>query len=334
MSNLTPLFNECVEIVTKELGSSIKIVHSKQDIPPYFIQDTFIKECSQLYLNLVNLASFISQIKPYYLQVNDEFSKTRTNSSHLSLEEKNRIDEEFKIKIQQVFEKLKFLQSYQRKQTEATEPKQKKEFISSLFGIGDMSPEQLYFVTIATHRTSVLKFLHETATTVSKSFELIQRKRYNREKQLSLLNFQNIDDDLNEDGDPFQNTYQIDLIEDESTTSGQDFFQLSQEQLQELKEENQELLDRKTNQLKQVEKLHHSMVDIINLQSEISTHLQTQSEQINLLIENQDQVDQDLRSGNQTLRKATHRNKRGSNFIVTICVVLGFTILILDYIVW
>lgn len=337
MSDLTPLFNQCVDIVSKELSSSIEHAPLKKKTPPYYVEDTFIKECLQLYVNLVNLGSFISKIRPFYLQVNDEFTRIeKSSSSHLGLEEKNKIDEEFKIKIQQTFEKMKFLQSYQRKQTELAESKKLKQgFMSSFFGTSDMDPETLYDITVASHRTQVLRFLNETATNVNRNFELMQRKRYDREKQLSLLHFQNIDDeDLNESADPFKSTYQFDVVADEDEKVERELSQLSQEQIQELKEENKELLTRKTNQFKQVEKLHHSIVDIVKLLSELSTHLETQAEQIDNLLDNQDQVDIDLRLGNKTLTKATSRNKRGSNLIVTTCIVLGVIILVLDYIVW
>lgn len=335
MSDLTPLFSQCVEIVSKELSGSTSGPPSTKR-PSYFVQDTFIKECLQLYSNLVNLASFVTKIRPVYLQVNDEFSRTDKSSSYLGIEEKNKIDEEFKIKIQQTFEKLKFLQSYQRKQTELAESKQLKGgFMSSFFGTSDMNPETLYDITIASHRTQVLRFLNETAVNVNRNFELMQRKRYDRERQLNLLHFQNIDDDdLNDTADPFKSTYQFDVVAEENEYINREISQLSQEQIQELKEENKELLTRKTNQFKLVEKLHHSILDIVKLLSELSTHLETQAEQIDNLLDNQDQIDIDLRLGNKTLTKATSRNKRGSNLIVTTCIVLGCLILVLDYIVW
>lgn len=337
MTDLTPLFNQCVDIVSKELRLSVKDVTPKYDPPSYLVKDTFIKESLELYEYLTNLSSFVTKIRPYYLQVNDEFTKIeRSGSSHLGFEEKNKIDEEFKLKIQLIFEKLKFLQAYQRKQTELAEAKQqKKGFLNSIFGAGDMDPESLYNVSIASHRTQILRFLSETATNVNHAFETMQKKRFDREKQLSLLHFQNIDDDdLNGSADPFKSGYQFDVVAEENETLENGFSQLSQEQIQELKEENKEILTRKTNQFKQVEKLHNSVLDIVKLQTEISMQLETQAEKIENLLENQDQIDLDLRQGNKTLTKATNRNKRGSNLIVSTCIFLGVLILILDYIVW
>ena len=76
------------------------------------------------------------------------------------------------------------------------------------------------------------------------------------------------------------------------------------------------------------------MVDIINLQEELSFQLEAQSEQVSFMLDTQNQVDLDLRQGNQNLTKATGRNKRGANFIVATCWILGFLLLLLDFITW
>lgn len=329
MADLLPLFRQCVDIVSKELGATAA---PSVRPPTYLVKDTFDKECDSMYGNLVQMATFAREIRPLYLQVNDEFSRFEKRAgSSLSLEDKNKIDEDFKVKVQQVYEKLKFLQSYEKKRTEVVESKQKKKgFISDLFS-SDEDPEQAYDITVSSHRTQILRFLSDTTKTVNAAFEKMQLQRHNREKQLNLLHFQNLNDDELEAVDAYKQDYQVDVMEDEKQNgTTQDEF--SQQQLQELKLENKELLTMKTNQFKQVEKLHNSMVDIVKLQTELTLHLETQAEQIDNLLENQDQIDLDLRMGNRNLSKATHRNKRGSNLIVTTCFVLGFLILLVDYV--
>lgn len=325
MSDLTPLFQKCVEIVLKELGGSIQ--PKKAPESPFLISDLFAKECAELYVNLVQLATFVGEIRPLYLQTSDEFSRFDRGSKDLSLEDKNKIDEEFKLKVQQMYEKLKMLQSYERKRNEVVESKQSGNGFMSFFESED-SLEKTYGATVASHRTQILKFLSDTTKQVNKAFEQMQKKRYDRERQLNLLHFQNLDDDdMNEA--VFQNPeYQFDVVDDEVS----EVLQFTQQQLQELVVENKELLTMKTNQFKQVEKLHNSMVDIVKLQTELTMHLETQSEQIDSLLDNQGQVEVDLKLGNRNLAKATNRNKRGSNLIVTTCFVLGFLILFVDYI--
>lgn len=332
MTDLTPLFHTCVDIVKKELTLENPRQRSPKEEPSYLIKDTFDKECLDFYLNLVQLSTFVTEIRPLYLQINDELSKLDTSGrKQLTTEDKNKIDEDFKFKIQQTFEKLKFLQAYEKKRNEVIEEREsKKGMFSSIFTTTATDPARLYEVTLASHRTQTLRFLNETTSTVNRAFELIERKRAKREKQLNLLHFQNIDDE--DFSAPFQlhgSGYQFDVVEEEQNSPAT---HLDQEQLQELKQENHELLTLKTDQLKQVEKLHTSMVDIVKLQAELTMHLETQAEQIDNLLESQDQVDADLRMGNKSLVKATDRNKRGSNLIITTCIVLGVLILFVDYI--
>lgn len=328
MTDLTPLFRQCADIVARELGN---FPSKHVAAPAYLVDDTFVKECGDMYGNLVQMASFIAHVRPFYLQVNDEFSRFEKNATKLlSVDDKNKIDEDFKVKVQQLYEKLKFLQAYERKRTQLLEAQtRKKGVISGLFG-SDEDPKNVYDLTLATHRTQILRFLSDTTNSVNSAFEQMQRKRYAREKQLNLLHFQNLNEDELDTVDSYRQDYQFDVVEDDELNGGSD--ELTQQQIQELKQENKELLTMKTNQFKQVEKLHNSMVDIVKLQTELTMHLETQAEQIYSLLDNQDQVDVDLRMGNRNLAKATDRNKRGSNLIVTTCFVLGFLILLVDYI--
>lgn len=332
MSDLTPLFHQCVEIVAKELGTSKSLPRKE---PPYFVHDSFAKECLEIYQMLVRLASFLVEIRPLYLQVNDEYLRFDRNSvRELSSEDKMKLDEEFSVKIQQLYEKLKYLQTYERKRNQLLEQKRKsKGFIFNLFSSDGSDPEALYDTTSSSHRTQMLRFLSDTTRNVNTQFERMQRKRHSRERQLNLLHFQNLDDEDDVavdkwEGDEF-NEYEVEL---EESPDAENIEALSQEQIQELLAENAEILTLKTNQFKQVENLHNSMVDIVKLQTELTMHLETQAEQINTLMDNQDQVEIDLRMGNKNLSKATERNKRGSNLIVTTCIVLGCLILFVDYI--
>lgn len=330
MSDLTPLFRQCVNIVAKELGRSVQ----KPVKPPvYLVHDTFVKECDSMYGNLVQMAKFVGEIRPLYLQVNDEFSRFDKGASKgLSVDDKNKIDEDFKVKVQQIYEKLKFLQSYERKRTQCVESRHKgKGFISGLFASED-DPQQIYDITLSSHRTQILRFLSDTTRTVNTAFEQMQQKRHVREKQLNLLHFQNLNDEDLDDVDAYRQDYHFDVVQDEEESNGSFDELLTQEQIQELQQENKELLTMKTNQFKQVEKLHNSMVDIVKLQTELTMHLETQAEQINNLLDNHDQVEVDLRMGNRNLSKATNRNKRGSNLIITTCYMLGILILLVDYV--
>lgn len=335
MTDLTPLFQQCVDIVQQELVGSLKKPVAPP-IAPYLVKDTFVKECNDVYDNLVKLATFIAEIRPLYLQMTDELSSFALIAhKELSVEDKNRIDEEFKFNVQKVYEKLKQLQAYETKRTDLAESRKKKKgLVLSLFSTDEHDPEMLYVTVVSSHRTQILRFLNETTKSVNLKFEKMQQKRSKREKQLNLLHFQNLDDDDLDATAFYRSEYQLDILqyEQEQDSFKADESELSQQQIQELELENKELLTLKTNEFKQVEKLHHSIVDIVKLQTELTMHLETQAEQIENLMEGQDQIEADLRMGNKNLSKATDRNKRGSKIIITTCIVLGFFILFVDYI--
>ncbi|GEQ70935.1 hypothetical protein JCM33374_g4616 [Metschnikowia sp. JCM 33374] len=338
MTDLTPIFSQCVRIVSHELKSDIKPV-SDPNPRPFVVSDTFSTECMEVYTNLNKLATFVVEVRPLYLQINDEFSQfDHGPKRELSQADKQNIDEDFKLKVQHVYEKLKYLQAYERKRGQLWESQAAKShgLMSSIFTAAEDDPSEIYYKTLATHRMHILRFLSDTTSSVNKEFESMQRQRYGRERQLKLLHISNLDDADDADFalEDFNNnsTYQFEVTDEHPQHESQSTSQLTQEQIQELSSENKELLNMKTNQFKQVEKLHHSMVDIVKLQTELTMHLETQAEQIESLLDNQDQIDVDLRMGNRNLSKATDRNKRGSNLIVTTCIVLGFLLLFVDYI--
>lgn len=333
MLDLTPLFSRCVAIVETELGNSSpqtqKVAQKNQDPHTYVLTDTFIKECHEMYENLVKMNGFLAQIRPTYLAISDDFSNHGKSRNTLSHGDKNTIDEEFKFKLQELYQKLKHLQAYEAKRAEVSASQGHGSLFSTYFGAED-DEKELFNSTISRHRTQILRSLNNTANSTNKRFEVMQRKRVERERQLSLLNFQDLeDDDLNDvlELQTYDTNFGQEPVSEETEAPV-----LSQELVQELEVENKAFLALKTTQLKQVENLHTSMVDIVNLQAELTFQLETQGEQISNLLENQAQVEIDLRMGNQNLTKATDRNKKGSNMIITGCLVLGCLLLFIDYV--
>lgn len=345
MTDLTPIFNQCVAIVRKELNATPSPHHSSQKDAVLEIQDTFSVECREYYHHLVALNGIISDIKVPYVAVGGSLSK-----NVLSLEDKNKIDEEMSYRIQQMYEKLKVLQNYEKKR-QSVSATNKTSWLGAMFGGEEQEKRDNFHATINFHRTQMLKTLNESTNNVGKRFEQMQRQRLQRERRLNLLNFQNLGDDLDfyHDNKPMHgvagrlhetlheslnnSTDDLNVVDLEQEARDQSPG-LTQEQQQVFEKENKEFLALKTNQLKQVEKLQHSMVDIINLQAELSFQLEAQSEQVSFMLDTQNQVDLDLRQGNQNLTKATGRNKRGANFIVATCWILGFLLLLLDFITW
>lgn len=340
MTDLTPIFHKCVDIVSKDFPLVLpKHKNTPLSQAPFLVKDSFANDCLEVYDNLTRLSTFVAQIKPLYLQNNDEYSRYESDTKRLTTEEKNGIDEEFRLKVHQINEKLKYFRMYEQKRNELFESLRKNVGgLLSFFGDDQEDDVSTYNIMLTTHRAQMILFLSNTIHKCNSAFEVMQRQRYERERQLNVLHFQNLDEE--EDLDSYSNyktEFKRNALETgESVQNGANHLgsssALSEELLQELTQENQDLLLSKENQFKQVEKLHTSMIDIVKLQSELTMHLEQQGEQIGNLIDNQSQVELDLRHGNRTLTKATERNKRGSNVIVATCIILGFLLLFIDYV--
>lgn len=337
MTDLTPLFRQCVQIVENKFESSVKTTGEenpqKNDKNKNFlINDTFNKECMELFFKLLELKSLIEEIRPTYLaQVDESLQAVETSEN-----DKNQFDEELKFQIQQLYQKLKIIQTYEQSRESKVSEKEKG-WMNDLFG-GEDETQSLFEETIVTHRTRILKYLNDLANKVNVSFDVMRRQRLERQKKLHLLNFQNLDDDLDVEYTDYLKDTSKYVDEEQSSIADASFAedgaptQLSQEQIQMLDQENQEFLDLKTDQLNKVKNLHRTMVDISSLQAELSYQLEVQSDKVQGIIDNQGEIEMDVTMGNQKLRSATGKNKRGSNILVLTCISMGILILFLDYI--
>ena len=123
--DLTPLFQQCVDIVASEIKPQATPEKPEQKHP--VVSDNFNQLCGDVYLVAKELDSFLNEIKPTYLDI-DNFL----------LEEKNRIDEEFGVNLQQLYQKLKALQQRETQRVEATSKANSKRLIwANLLGEND-----------------------------------------------------------------------------------------------------------------------------------------------------------------------------------------------------
>ena len=113
MTDRTPLFQQCVSIVE---ASGIPLEHQRSiDNSKFHVEDTFIRECLEIRLVLANLSTFVDEIRLSYLEAYD---RTRNVKSALTIEDKDNIDEDFQFKVQEILQKLKFLEDYERQSTQ------------------------------------------------------------------------------------------------------------------------------------------------------------------------------------------------------------------------
>lgn len=357
MTDLTALFHQCVDIVQDELlvgDTSGESVSPPVDISLYTIADTFNKETREFNSSIITLHRFLDEIKSAYLAMSDDSIPGVSNA--LSIQDKNEIDEEFHAKIQQLYEKLKALQTYEAKRQELSQfkPKAKSGWFGSILADDEPSDREVFAATINTHRTQVLRYLNYQLNETSKSFEKLLKRRHQRERQLMSLNFENIDEnegDLTLVYESMNNNVsagEADAVYDDDWGKPDDLEnsesipmqtkqysqQLTQEQVQQFEQENQDFLSLKTNQLEQVERLQTSMLDIVNIQSELSFQLESQGNQIGNLMDSHLQVEIDVKMGNKQLGKALVRNKKGANMLVTLGFILGMLLLTIDYLLF
>ncbi|ODV79481.1 uncharacterized protein CANTADRAFT_90559 [Suhomyces tanzawaensis NRRL Y-17324] len=325
MTDLTPLFRQCVSIVQSGLAESVKddfdSVQVRNKKNSFVIDDTFTKETVEFRRELVRFDQLIAEIKSSYLSTDEGYSRQQ----RLSDNDKDQIDNNCNIRLQKMYEKLKFLQTYETKR-QGLNPKKEGSWLNSILGDDQPTQQELFLTTVGTHRMQILRDLNNNLNYVSNQFGGLQKKRRERERQMKILNFQNLAED--DDIGLFQAPDTFNDIPQEP-----EFLQeLSQEQIQELETENKALLKAKVDQLSSVEKLHTSMVDVMNLQTELTFQLETQADQINNLLDSHSQVEIDVQMGNRTLNKATVRNKKGANMLVTLGIVLGILLLMVDYV--
>ena len=98
MTDLTPLFRQCVDIVQQEYKTLPTT--AKQ---PYYLNDTFIKETTDF--------SMSDQLEPVHQRNQIKLSAINDDTKLAgSIDDKNKIDEEFNYKVQQMYKRLNHLE--------------------------------------------------------------------------------------------------------------------------------------------------------------------------------------------------------------------------------
>ncbi|ODQ81059.1 hypothetical protein BABINDRAFT_33635 [Babjeviella inositovora NRRL Y-12698] len=311
MKDLTPLFTQCVRICEKELTLQQPKPHKHATIA-----DTFMKECHELHTSIGVLGRFLGEIRTAYLL------SSSNRKDALSDQQKNEIDEETSAQLQQFVQKLKFLEKYEKKRQEVGH-KAAGGFWESLDG------PSVYETTVNTFRSNVLVYLSQLLQTVSVTLTALQSKRLQRQKEISMSDYQNI-----EEFRPLRATSPDQLSYDDNAAYQAIQAELaapSNQVLLQLESENKQLLSQKTNDLQKIHKIESSITDIISLQNDLNLTLSAQTQTINTLIENQEEMEVNMSLGNKNLKKAGGRNSLTSRIIILMCIVLGSFLLAMDY---
>lgn len=344
MPDLTPIFRKYVAVIDdarKEQSGIDDQVEGKQENSGNsngkreVVRDSFIKECAKLLKFLIELNKVIKQIEKNYL-----------DDLNMSDVEKDEFDMECRLQIQQYFKKFEFLENYEieRHSLSLKKYQSKPHRWSNLLSNKNDGGKHVVHpqdVENGVHefRLGILRCLNLWIKYVSSKFTTIQQERLILENKMNfnstpLPTLSNNGNDFSTDAIDISvsQSAPVETVQDEVKHYEETISRLTQEQLQVLETEHSELLNQKNEQLKKVETINKTILDIVNIQNELSNHLTVQSQNINLMLNNQDDIELNIKKGNKELRKAKRAAGRAAKMTTYGAIIMGIFILFLDYV--
>lgn len=351
MSDLTAIFYEhcnnvnTLEQIPKKNGSKRRI-----------LSDTFQNECDTLKLHLSELNTLISEVRPLYLSEDRDL---------MNENEIKQFNEDVKIQLKDYTNKYNFLNLYETKRTENLKAHKSKFRLDSLISKAkykflndtDEANEQnnkkngTYDeqVFLSEFRKGCLAFISLKIVEISEVFADLQKERFVKDQKSDDLDFNVIHEKLlnqsswnrleetameNIDHVAYSTGYSNDdesrrreAIEYEEVVQ-----QLSQEQIQELEVENSNIINEKDHQLNELNAITSRLFEISSLTNELNLQLTQQSQNIDMIMDNQDSVNIELKQANRQLNSKSGRMNYSAVMVSYMAIILGIIILFLDYI--
>lgn len=115
------------------------------------------------------------------------------------------------------------------------------------------------------------------------------------------------------------------------TTAALEELQISDQQQQVLLSENNDLIQELQATLDQAQHAERSMREVSEIQTELASHLHSQTEMISQMIDDVFKTTDDIGGANVQLEQAKTRNRRASNLIVYSAVIIGMLLLTYDW---
>ncbi|CDO91877.1 unnamed protein product [Kluyveromyces dobzhanskii CBS 2104] len=328
MSNRTELFKKYLQVISEtrglnegeaELLRNKAKQETKQVHENFSVKDSFVKESKQLMKHIMGFQMVVKQLTSKYESATD-----------MTDEEKDDFDTESKLQLQQYFEKYKQLQTYERQRQEMM--KEKLETWSASLPFFSRSTDDVanFHKTNNQFRMGLLQSLNMWLMKISDNLSTIQQTRMSRQRHIDAIDFNaqlHVPEELSVSQSHMITTTHEEIKQYEETMS-----QLSMEQLQILATEHEELLNLKNEELEKAETLRKTAVDIASLQSELATHLQVQTQNINTLLDNQTDVEMEMEKGNKQLRQANRKGDALANMVMWFAILCGLLLLFFDYI--
>lgn len=332
MTDLTGKFEAYLQIIKNDNGAQFdrdpfKSKHATET-ERLRLDDSFIKECHDLLRALSELHKIVRSVKPAYM-----------SETEMTEDEKDEVDTELRLQFQQYIQKFRLMEKYERERQRliSEEFLSSKAHLKNIFHGVSSDKLQMFHRTNNEFRLGVLKSLSMWLNIFSGEFSSMQQERLDMQRKFETLDFNSGLQPLVDTQDvvsvssvsqsPVIESTQEEVRHYEETVS-----KLTQEQLQLLATEHEEMLNKKSEQLKKAEKLNKTIMDIVGIQQEISAHLQEQSQNISSIMDNQEDVEVNIREGNKQLSKAKKSAGRAAKMTTYMAILMGFMILFLDYI--
>lgn len=328
MSDRTELFKKYLDLIigtntSQSLDESEKTNGQfLKHLDKYTIKDTFVKECVELLAHISELIKIVSILENEY---EDEYK--------MDNQERDNFDMETRLQLHQYIEKFKYLKEYETRRQKLIKSEYSSNNSSLLGFLTSKSQDMvMFYCTTNQHRNGILQFLNMSLGNLSSKLSNIQHQR---------LKFQYEWEPVNHNSSlSVPSDFHITVSHSENTEStyvqAKEFEvimkKLSQEQLQTLETEHDEILNYKDNELKKIKKINQTVIEIASLQNELGNHIHAQTQNINTLLDNNELIGVNINQGNFQLKKAQALSSKSTKSIIYLSIAFALLIIFLDYI--
>lgn len=364
MPDLTKLFQKYIQVIedntdpTEREQSANKIHKSDnkwEKFQSLLLKDTFISKCKDLFYCLRELSRVLNEVTSSYygdntakISNNIGYNKDGNNLVNMTDQDKDNFDTEFRLLLQKYVTKFKQLETYENERVKLIEdqyisPKSHLSMTKFMYSTQHALLAQ-YCKTNIQYRSGVLNSINLIIKSISSRFLSMQQERLANKQKFDTLDFNaEVQPKLDTSSDMIYDTIPVSIdtsnqgqyvetVQDEVKIYEDTISKLTQEQIQMLQLEHEELLKAKDDQLANVKKINNAILDIMSLQTELSQHLQIQSQNINNMLDNQEQIESNILKGNIQLRKAQRSASKSAKIITYAAILMAIFILIVDYI--
>lgn len=365
MTNLTRKFQQLVADANVDDSVRIGGVGKKQKVEDWLIRDSFMAECKELYAFVQDLQNNLNGM----IKMTHGAGKRANLAISADDNELEEFDVEFRLQLQKNVNKYRQLEQYETRRTQLIDD-QLNTLSGNLAGWfhGDQKLIKQYHLLNNKFRNGVLNSLNLIIHDLSNKFARLQQERLENKRKLDTLQFlqdgsamldtamiesnpistvnsnemlnlnsnsksgSNLSVNLVNVSPTITTTNEMGNVTDEVKEYEEIMSFLSQEQIQILETEHQELLNQKDQQLKDVQKINNTLMDIMSIQNELSQHLQVQSQNVNNMLDNQDEIEMNIEKGNKQLNSAKRKASRTAMWTKWLAILLTIIILWFDFI--